>query len=393
MANPPGVHQEQNHASSSFSGGPNHNNTNSVIERTSACMKHNPGISPEWTAEEHRILEDGLRQFPSDTNLIRYAKIATLLQNKTVRDVALRCRWMALRFKKENSKRRKEDSTRKSKDKKERVIDSSANPAYFTLQPNVPSYATPRIPTDCDDGIPCRGQYLDLGVLRDESMIQKRGVEFGFYQYVQWNRGTLTSPIYNKKAIGGAMGEILEQNAQVIHQISANLESLQIEDNIELFCQTRDNIVKILNNLNDMPEKMRQMPPLPRRQRQRRRMCSDDSGVNRQRQRKEPPRVSAAVLLRSHHHHTLQLLGGSSCRHRRCNADTRRCSDDGDTKSCREAGGCGGGGGGGGGESRGGRPLKPSVALCVAVVDAQPPPSLHIWCHRRCKLSPILDLS
>ncbi|KAK3204361.1 hypothetical protein Dsin_018407 [Dipteronia sinensis] len=220
MANPPGVHHEHNHASSSFSGGPNHNNNNSVIERTGASMKHNPGISPEWTADEHRILEDGLRQFPSDTNLIRYAKIATLLQNKTVRDVALRCRWMALRFKKENSKRRKEDSARKSKDKKERVIDSSANPAYFTVQPNVPSYATPRIPTDCDDGISCR-------------------------------------------AIGGAMGEILEQNAQVIHQISVNLESLQIEDNIELFCQTRDNIVKILNNLNDMPEKMRQMPPLP----------------------------------------------------------------------------------------------------------------------------------
>ncbi|TXG70796.1 hypothetical protein EZV62_005731 [Acer yangbiense] len=44
-----------------YCGGPNHNNTNSVIERTSACMKHNPGISPEWTVEEHRILEDVLR--------------------------------------------------------------------------------------------------------------------------------------------------------------------------------------------------------------------------------------------------------------------------------------------------------------------------------------------
>ncbi|KAL5781170.1 hypothetical protein ACOSP7_006199 [Xanthoceras sorbifolium] len=219
MANPPGVHLEQSHASSSFNG-PNHNNTNSVIERTGACMKHNPGISSEWTAEEHAILEDGLRKYTSDANLIRYAKIATQLQNKTVRDVALRCRWMALRFKKENSKRRKEDLTRKSKDKKERVIDSSANSAYFTVQPSVPPYATPMIPTGCDDGMSCG-------------------------------------------AIGGSMGQMLEQNAQVIHQISANLESLQIQDNINLFCQTRDNIVRMLNDLNDMPEKMRQMPPLP----------------------------------------------------------------------------------------------------------------------------------
>jgi hypothetical protein len=38
------------------------------------------------------------------------------MKDKTVRDVALRCRWMT---KKENGKRRKEDhSSRKSKDKK-----------------------------------------------------------------------------------------------------------------------------------------------------------------------------------------------------------------------------------------------------------------------------------
>lgn len=218
MANPSAVHQEQSHqALSSF----NHNTANSMMERTTgACMKHNPGISSEWTPDEHAILEDGLRKYTSDPNLVRYAKIATQLQNKTVRDVALRCRWMALRFKKENTKRRKEDLTKRNKDKKERVIDSSANSAYFTMQSNIPPYAAPRIPTDCDDGISYR-------------------------------------------AIGGAMVEILEHNAKVIQQITANLESFQLQDNINLFCQTRDNFTKIMNELNDMPEKMRQMPPLP----------------------------------------------------------------------------------------------------------------------------------
>ncbi|RRT46355.1 hypothetical protein BHE74_00033761 [Ensete ventricosum] len=53
----------------------------------------------------------------SESSLIRYAKIAMLLPNKTVRDVALRCRWMT---KKESGKRRKEDHnlSKKCKDKK-----------------------------------------------------------------------------------------------------------------------------------------------------------------------------------------------------------------------------------------------------------------------------------
>ncbi|XP_017974957.1 PREDICTED: uncharacterized protein LOC18602424 isoform X3 [Theobroma cacao] len=141
------------------------------------------------------------------------------LQNKTVRDVALRCRWMT---KKENSKRRKEEHNlaRKSKDKKERVADPSTKPAHFAARPNVPPYAPPMIPMDYDDGIPY-------------------------------------------KAIGGATGELLERNAQAFNQISANLAAFQIQENVGLLCQTRDNIFKIMNDLNDMPDIMKQMPPLP----------------------------------------------------------------------------------------------------------------------------------
>lgn len=74
MANPSGNHQEQQaHVpSSSFNG-------NSVPESSSGGgggaplaavnMKHNPGISLDWTPEEQAILEDGLSklvifQFP-----------------------------------------------------------------------------------------------------------------------------------------------------------------------------------------------------------------------------------------------------------------------------------------------------------------------------------------
>ncbi|XP_021290370.1 uncharacterized protein LOC110421183 isoform X2 [Herrania umbratica] len=213
MANPPGNHQQEaNHASSSFNGG-NLSNGSTIPDSSGSGMKHNPGIALDWTLEEQAMLEEGLKKFALESSIIRYAKIAMQLQNKTVRDVALRCRWMT---KKENSKRRKEDHNlaRKSKDKKERVADPSTKPAHFAAQPNVSPYAPPMIPMDYDDGI------------------------------------------QNK-------GELLEQNAQAFNQISANLAAFQIQENIGLLCQTRDNIFKIMNDLNDMPDIMKQMPPLP----------------------------------------------------------------------------------------------------------------------------------
>uniref|UniRef100_A0A453CB16 Uncharacterized protein n=2 Tax=Aegilops tauschii TaxID=37682 RepID=A0A453CB16_AEGTS len=67
--------------------------------------------------EEQAILDELLVKYASDAPVIRYAKIAMKLPEKTVRDVALRCRWMS---KKESGKRKKEDhsSSKKSKDKK-----------------------------------------------------------------------------------------------------------------------------------------------------------------------------------------------------------------------------------------------------------------------------------
>ncbi|MBA0830754.1 hypothetical protein Goarm_015264 [Gossypium armourianum] len=149
-----------------------------------------------------------------EPSVTRYAKIALELQNKTVRDVALRCKWMT---KKENSKRRKEglNLARKTKDKRERVH-LSGNHTHFAAQPNLPPYPTPMIPVDFNDGI----SYT---------------------------------------------GELLEQNAQALNRISENIAALQLQENIGLFCQTRENILKIINVLNDMPDAIRQMPQLRER--------------------------------------------------------------------------------------------------------------------------------
>ncbi|KAM7465112.1 hypothetical protein LguiB_012674 [Lonicera macranthoides] len=105
-------------------------------------LHHNPGISMDWSGEEQALLEESLntilsvmfsslgvnldenhkepnekqnQRFAAHSNLIRYAKIAAMLPNKTVRDVALRVRWMM-----------------------EKVIDPSANPPHLVVRPLSP---------------------------------------------------------------------------------------------------------------------------------------------------------------------------------------------------------------------------------------------------------------
>ncbi|XAR71099.1 hypothetical protein NMG60_11028209 [Bertholletia excelsa] len=227
MANPSGTHQEPTQPSHAASSSFNGNSINGqlvpvpVPENSAAVptLKHNPGLSTEWTAEEQSILEEGLTKYASDSSIIRYAKIAIQLQNKTVRDVAFRCRWMS---KKENSKKRKDEHNlaRKSKDKKEKVTDPFAKSSQISARPGFPRYSQQMITTDNDDGV-------------------------------------------SYHAIGGDTGQLLEQNALAFEQISKNFSSHQIHDNISLLCQARDNILNLLNNLSEVPEIMKCMPPLP----------------------------------------------------------------------------------------------------------------------------------
>ncbi|CAA0833279.1 Protein of unknown function (DUF3755 [Striga hermonthica] len=171
----------------------------------------------DWTHEEQAILEEGLCKYSSETSIVRYAKIAVLLKNKTVRDVALRCRWMT---KKDICKRRKEDfNARKIKDRKEKVIESFAKPSRLGIQPGL-SHAPGMVSNFNDDII----SYND---------------------------------------VNGATHQLLQQNAWAFKQISTNLATHQMHENICLLSQARDNIFKILSNLNEMGPTMKRMPPLP----------------------------------------------------------------------------------------------------------------------------------
>ncbi|XP_062231069.1 uncharacterized protein LOC133928657 [Phragmites australis] len=187
-----------------------------VAGSTVAALRRDPGLTVRWSPEEQVLLDNGLAKYAADTAVVRYAKIAMSLPDKTVRDVALRCRWMA---KKESSKKRKDELSKKSKEK-ERVGDSSSKgPAHLVGRPNGPPYNLHVLPMDDDD--------------------------------------------VSYKAIGGPTGQLLEHNAQILNQIYTNISNMQVQDNLSLLCQTKDNILTVLKGISDVPEIMRQMPPLP----------------------------------------------------------------------------------------------------------------------------------
>ncbi|CAH8351144.1 unnamed protein product [Eruca vesicaria subsp. sativa] len=191
------------------SGDGNHQNAyfgNSMTSPGSSEMKHQSGSAMYWSSEEQAILEDGLVRYSSEPIISRYAKIALELQNnKTIRDIAMRCRWINT---KDNNKRRKEVhevSGRARVDNKE-IIDmvvASNSATHF---------------------------------LREED---------------------------------GIASELLKQNEQLLNQISANLTFSRLTENLTLFHKSRENIRKLLTNLTEnAPEQMKHMPPWPEKLRE-----------------------------------------------------------------------------------------------------------------------------
>ncbi|XP_022857964.1 uncharacterized protein LOC111378918 isoform X3 [Olea europaea var. sylvestris] len=217
MAHMSGTHKDgsqQSHGSTSYNGNSVHG-----MESAIPTFQHQQTISMDWTPEEQAILEEGLAKYASESSIIRYAKIAVQLKNKTVRDVALRYRWMT---KKETSKRRKEDlnASRKSKDKKEKFVDPLAKPSRLGARPSL---------------------------LHASGMI---------------NNNNGDSILYN--GINAVTRELLQQNSWAFEQISANLNTHQLHENLHLLSKARENLFRILNNLDNMTPTMKKMPPLPR---------------------------------------------------------------------------------------------------------------------------------
>ncbi|KAL3370103.1 hypothetical protein AABB24_007244 [Solanum stoloniferum] len=189
--------------------------SDSFLIDTVPGLKHDTGLAVEWTVEELYKLEEGLIKYSNEPRIMKYIKIAASLRDKNVRDVALRCRWIT------RKRRKPEDYSlgKKVKDRKDNLTEmssmSSASASLMRLAPY--SLSTNH------HG---HGDVLSSGALL----------------------GTR---------------RLLEENNQALNKISANLSTFMLQDNVDLFFQTKNNLTAILNKMKNMPGIMSQMPPLP----------------------------------------------------------------------------------------------------------------------------------
>ncbi|KAK8567435.1 hypothetical protein V6N12_006023 [Hibiscus sabdariffa] len=175
---------------------PGNSSGSSFLLDSVAGLNHDTGLAVEWSVDEHYILEDGLEKYKEEPNILKYIKIAASLRDKTVRDVALRCRWM-------QRKRRKPEEHNSGK----RVNNRKTMATYPPMM-----------------------HHLD----QNERM--------------------------HSEGICGTTINLLKQNAQTLSQITSNLSAYKLQDNIDLFCRARNNITAMLNNMRDTPGLMSHMP-------------------------------------------------------------------------------------------------------------------------------------
>ncbi|VAI88790.1 unnamed protein product [Triticum turgidum subsp. durum] len=154
---------------------------------------------------------------------MKYIKIAAMLPTKTIRDVALRCRWTAGK----ESRRRKPDefyAGKRIRDLKEKMVVSTSLANFQMAPPNnlVPFSMSMHHP----------GQN---SLATNEAVL----------------------------VLDNATQHLLEENNQLLNQISANIETFKLGENMDLFLRTNNNIQTILKRMSETPGVMGQMRPLP----------------------------------------------------------------------------------------------------------------------------------
>lgn len=195
---------------------------NMISDSSSQTLKYSAPMAVEWSYAELQMLNDGLNKYANEPGIMKYIKIAATLPDKTVRDVAMRCQWMAAR--KEATRRRKHDENylgKKIKDRKDKMAE--------------PSSWTPNPPVRTD--------------MRASSFVPHNNIHNRY--------------LSGDSQIDREMLNILEENARLLNQIEVNILTSQAHNNIDLFCHTRRNINVLLQSMSQIPGIMSKMPPLP----------------------------------------------------------------------------------------------------------------------------------
>uniref|UniRef100_A0A3B6TTJ1 Myb-like domain-containing protein n=1 Tax=Triticum aestivum TaxID=4565 RepID=A0A3B6TTJ1_WHEAT len=184
-----------------------------VLQGAPPKYKFVTGSPSDWTPYELSIFQEGLARYAREPTIMKYIKIAAMLPTKTIRDVALRCRWTAGK----ESRRRKPDefyAGKRIRDLKEKMIVSTSLANFQMAPPN-------------------------------------NLVPFSM---------SMHHPVL---VLDNATQHLLEENNQLLNQISANIETFKLGENMDLFVRTNNNIRTILKRMGETPGVMGQMRPLP----------------------------------------------------------------------------------------------------------------------------------
>ncbi|XP_020147542.1 uncharacterized protein [Aegilops tauschii subsp. strangulata] len=187
---------------------------------TASKYKFVTGSPSEWSDRELNILNEGLTRYAREPNIMRYIKIAAMLPNRTIRDVALRCWWAAGK-----DRRKKPEgffTGKKMRDMKDKMF-ASAPMANFHMAPT--NNLTPF--------------SISMENPNQQCQVPKE------------------APV-----VDSATQQLLEENNQLLNQIAANIETFKTGENMDLFLRTNSNIKTILSRMSETPGIMGQMPPL-----------------------------------------------------------------------------------------------------------------------------------
>ncbi|KAK1610034.1 hypothetical protein QYE76_033707 [Lolium multiflorum] len=180
------------------------------------------GSPSDWTEYELAIFKEGLVRYAREPTIMKYIKIAAMLRTRTIRDVALRCQWAAGK----EGRRRKPDefyAGKRTRDLKEKMVASTSKANFQMAPPN-------------------------------------NLIPFSTSMHYPGQNSLVTNEV---PVVDNATQHLLEENFQLLSQISANIKTFKLGENMDLFLRMNNNIRTISKRMSETPGIMGQMRPLP----------------------------------------------------------------------------------------------------------------------------------
>uniref|UniRef100_A0A804RT28 Uncharacterized protein n=1 Tax=Zea mays TaxID=4577 RepID=A0A804RT28_MAIZE len=211
-------------APGSVSGGSG--NAGLFLSPNTGVVGNAPGVAPLMNSSGDAFRGTGTPKYKyaREPSIMRYIKIAAMLPNRTIRDVALRCCWATGK-----ERRKKPDGFYTGKKMRD------VKPIQDKMVASVPIANFHMTPTTNVIPFSVSTQHPN-----QQSQVPKE------------------APV-----VDSATQRLLEENNQLLNQISANNETFKTVENTDLFLRTSNNIKTILSRMSETPGIMSQMPPLP----------------------------------------------------------------------------------------------------------------------------------